>query len=580
MARMVPALDFDELRLIRSKAEARFYAACRDELPSDWLVLFSVPWIGTSLGGQPRDGEADFVILVPERGILVVEVKGGGVQFEPATSQWTSIDKHGTSHPIKDPFAQARNEKHSILRAIKDDAAWRRAQSHRVNIGHAVLLADVERVDGMVGVNSPRQIIGCSTDIPACEQWILQALSYWSGQDGTGAGVPLTKAGIAAVEAVLFKRLEARPLLAHKLAEEERVRVLLTEQQSRVLRALGSRTHAAICGGAGTGKTLLALERARVTARRGMKTLLLTYNRLLADFLKYEAAEEPGLLAMSFHQLCEWRTKLATQQSGRDLAREAQTAFPNKGGSEYFDLQLPFSLALSTEILPERFDAIIVDEAQDFRAEYWAGVELLHAPGPDHCFYVFFDPNQAIYSQSTYSPIRDQPFHLTSNCRNTRAIHDFAYQYFKGDLTDPPSEIFGAPVVFKDAASIFAQATWIHGAIVNLISKEGVLPNQIAVLVCGQPKGTYFNAISQRPMPRGAEWSIEGPASSQGVRLDTVRRFKGLEADIVFLWGVDSMPANQMTETLYIGASRAKSQLYVIGHHASIELVRAAAICS
>jgi hypothetical protein len=574
VARVVPALEEDELRLIRSKAEARFYTTCRDRLPADWVVLFSVPWVCTSFGGAPRDGEADFVILVPDVGMLIVEVKGGGVEFDPPSARWTSIDRNGARHQIKDPFSQARNEKHAIIRLLKDDAQWRAKQSDKILIGHAVLLADVACVDGLVGTSSPREIIGGSADVAGCEKWVLRALEYWRGQSLDATFSPLTVKGIGAIESVLFRRLEARPLLANRLAADELLRIALTEQQSRVLRALGSRSHAAICGGAGTGKTLLAVERARMCARRGMKTLLLTYNRLLADYMKHAALDEAGLLAMSFHQLCEWRSNLARRESGRDLEREAELAFPSRGGSEYYDLQLPFALALSTEILTERFDAIIVDEAQDFRAEYWAGVELLHSPGPNHCFYVFYDPNQAIYTQSPYSPIREQPFLLTSNCRNTRAIHDFAYRYFKGDATDPPIEIVGEPVEFKEAASITSQATTIHSLIVNLLSKEGILPSQVAVLVCGQPKSSYFDAICQKPLPRGASWSIEGPAASNGVRLDTVRRFKGLEADIVFLWGVDSMPADQMTETLYIGSSRAKSKLCVVGNKVSISTMQ------
>lgn len=574
MAKVVPTLDADDLRSLKSKAEARFYIACRDLLPADWLVLFSVPWVGTSLGGQPRDGEADFIVLVPERGILIVEVKGGGVEFDPSTSKWTSVDRVGQRHYIKDPFAQAMREKHAIIGILKGDSSWGAVQPGRVTIGHAVLLADVDRVDGMVGPHSPREIIGGSRDISGCEQWILKALAYWNGVAFNTPLSLLTRKGMTAVETVLFRRLEARPLLAAKLADEERVRIALTEQQSRVLRALGSRSHAAICGGAGTGKTLLALERARMCAQRGMKTLLLTYNRLLADFMKHSAQGDEQLFAMSFHQLCDWRIALANRESGRDLAKEAQIDFPSRGGSEYFDLQLPFALALSTEILPERFDAIIVDEAQDFRAEYWAGIELLHSAGPDHCFYVFYDPNQAIYAQSPYSPIRDQPFLLTSNCRNTQAIHDFAYQYFKGEPTDPPRENTGVPVEFRKSTSISSQATAIHASIVHMLANEGVSATQIAVLVCGQPKSSYFDALSEKPLPRGSNWSIEAPAVATGVRIDTVRRFKGLEADIVFLWGVDSMSPDQLTELLYIGASRAKSRLWVVGRETSLDLLQ------
>ncbi len=571
MARLVPTLDESELTLLASRAEANFYRVCRDDLPADWLVLFSVPWVSTTIGGRPHDGEADFVVLVPGSGMLVIEVKGGGVEFDPSAAKWYSTDRHAARHLIKDPFKQAVQEKATIIDMLRSDARWRAAHSGWLTAGHAVLFPDVDRVEGVVGPMSPREIVGGRSEMATCRRWIEQVLQYWAGGSSHSHSDPgLSRQAMAVVELILCKRLEARPLVSTRLAQEEAVRITLTEQQSRVLRAIGTRKQAAVCGGAGTGKTLLALDRACACARDGMKTLLLSYNRLLADYFKHAALGQDGLYAMSYHQLCEWRTALGFKNSGRDLISEARVEFPSRGDADYFDRQLPYALALSTEVLDERFDAIVVDEGQDFRDEYWLGVQLLMRSEVESRLYVFYDQNQTLYSRTGSIPIGDEPFLLSFNCRNTHSIHQFAYQFFRGEVTDPPPGNIGVPLEFISAPSVGSQADVIHAAIVRLLVQEKVEPRQIAVLVCGQPKCAYYDALKDKALPRGVAWSFEGAAVATGLRVDTVRRFKGLEADIVFLWGVDTMPSSDRIETLYVGASRAKSRLNVVGRADSL----------
>src|SRR5262245_36589659 len=143
---MVPNLAEGELAGLKSQAEASFYRACRDSLPADWLVLFSVPWVGTTVGGRRYDGEADFIVFVPSSGFLVIEVKGGGVEYVPIEGRWYSTDGRGTRHAIKDPFRQAVSEKHSVLDILRNNAGWRSAHTEWVLAGHAVLLLDVDRL--------------------------------------------------------------------------------------------------------------------------------------------------------------------------------------------------------------------------------------------------------------------------------------------------------------------------------------------------------------------------------------------------------------------------------------------------
>jgi hypothetical protein len=79
-------------------------------------------------------------------------------------------------------------------------------------------------------------------------------------------------------------------------------------------------------GGAGTGKTLLAVEKVRQLAKMDLTVLLLCYNRPLADTLALGLQDEPRVLALSFHQLCDRRIRQMHQATGRNLLGEAEDA--------------------------------------------------------------------------------------------------------------------------------------------------------------------------------------------------------------------------------------------------------------
>lgn len=564
MAKMVPALAESQLALIESAAERRLYKLCQSKLPADWCVLFSTPWVGTTPSGRRYDGEADFIVLAPDLGLLVVEVKGGGVSYSPSDGVWESVDRNGVRHRLnKSPFRQATAEKHQVLQILRNDARWRRVHAGRVVAGHAVLLADVDNPSGAVSPESPLEILGGRRDLDRLQEWVRNTLQYWAGHSGDGD--PLSATAVAVAESILHGRIEARPLLASVLANEEQIRIELTEQQSRVLRGLGTRRRAIVCGGAGTGKTLLAMEKACSLAQSGTETLLLCYNNLLGDYLKTACRGTPRLFPMTFHELCSWRIREANRRTGRDLLAEARSAFPSSNSQDEFDIHMPYALTLAAELLPERFDSIVIDEGQDFRPEFWLPVEWLLRDSKESHLFIFHDQNQALYTRSQSIPIQDEPFLLTFNCRNTMPIHECAYRYYRGEPTDGRRELHGAPIESIIGPSIGAQARSLHAQVTQLLDREALREEQIAILVCGEPKAAYYSQLQTLPLPGRAQWVVEGVAADKGVRMDTVRRFKGLEADVVFLWGLDEVSQKDEQELMYVGLSRAKSRLIVVG---------------
>jgi len=118
MARLIPPIDPNSIKV---KSERDVAKTLLKQLPNDCVVYHSYPWLRLERGRYNtknqslQEGEADFLILWPDKGLLVLEVKGGTIRYAAETRQWFSLDFHGKEHLIKDPFEQASRNLHSLL---------------------------------------------------------------------------------------------------------------------------------------------------------------------------------------------------------------------------------------------------------------------------------------------------------------------------------------------------------------------------------------------------------------------------------------------------------------------------------
>lgn len=149
--------------------------------------------------------------------------------------------------------------------------------------------------------------------------------------------------------------------------------------------------------------------------------------------------------------------------------------------------------------------------------------------------------------------------------RNTAPIHKAAYGHYKGVPVSPP-DIEGDDVQFEASPGRDAQAAKINARIVDLVARQGVSAGDITVLIADAlRKADYYAALRRLPLPKPASWLEEGIPNSNMVLIDTIQRFKGLESPIVILWGLDTIDLARSEELLYVGMSRAKSLLIVVG---------------
>ena len=533
---------------IKSPAEKLIFGAFQSQLDEDYYVLHSVSWIEIRRKGKkPSDGEIDFIILHPKMGILLLEVKGGIIGRDENNS-WYSIRKDGSRADIKNPFEQVKENKYALIKKIGSLPNW---QYQLPTIGHAVAFPDgtIDNLD--LGVDMPKEIVMLHENLGDVRTWLRNCLKFWAGEKF----VPLGETGVSILQDLLKKSWYLRePRLGEEIGVEYAQIEKYTEEQYALLDWLAGRPRAAIQGFAGSGKTILALKKAKQLAREGFRTLLTCYNKNLAENLNAVIGRQARLKVRSFHGLCQEYA----DRNGRNKKHDWDDR-----RSDFFESIMPdalFEAAMSDED-EYRFDAIIVDEGQDFSETWWTVLEMLLADPDKGVFYIFYDDNQLVYKRNLRLPVQEAPFPLTINCRNTLKIHETSSRFYKSDVKikckGPEGRAPGINSYGKAPLTIGAMLTEI---LARLIYEQKVPPSDIVVLSAGGMNMPPLNEVKMAGMIR---FVPDASSQPEEVHSSTIRLYKGLEKPVVIL--VEPPESDSAyTELMYVGVSRARNHLEIL----------------
>lgn len=538
MARMIPKKPHPDTK---SQAELKLFAEFEKQLPDDYTVFHSVSWQLKTHQRGLEDGESDFLIAHPKFGLLIVEVKGGHIRYDGFTDQWSS-----NNNPIKDPFKQGRKNKYSLLEKLRELPVWR---NRWLTVGYAAAFPDVP-VKGDLRLDAPRELILDTVDLRDLRDWVERALTYLQGRRPDDS--PLGPQGLESLIDTLSPSIDLPLLLATEIESDKQEQERLTRDQFRILDFLSRHRRVMIAGCAGSGKTMLAYEKAQRLATQDFKVMLTCFNVALAEWLNWESEEvrPPTLTITNFH-------KLAT-----NLAHQANLAL-DQSSPLYFDQILPEKLLEAVDRLGTQYDAIIVDEGQDFKDSWWLPLQcLLHDPD-NGIFYVFFDDNQNLYrGQMQRLPLDSAPFTLSENCRNTQTIHRQVVQFYrpKGLSTaiGPPGRVIDRYAYTNPPQLKSILRKTLH----HLIVQEGVPAWDIVILT---PKGRERSQLWQLGQ-LGNFQLVDFPSDAGGdLYCTTIYNFKGLESSIVILAEIDNDESpDQIEAILYVGCSRARSHLILL----------------
>jgi superfamily I DNA/RNA helicase len=303
----------------------------------------------------------------------------------------------------------------------------------------------------------------------------------------------------------------------------------------------------AVIGGAGTGKTVLAFEKALRLARNGLKVLLLCYTKELAEYLQHAAKGVENLTIGSYHSFAA----SVCRGAGIDLP----IVVSEQEKLEFYEKKLPEALfeVVAAPTGP-RFDALIVDEARDFPELWWTTLECLLRDREQGCLYAFYDDNQNVFHRtSKFLDTLAVPFRLSKNLRNAKAIFESFASYYRGDLYEAGNDCAGEVSFHPDVTDASSLLNLSKG----LLTREGIAPADIVLLSCTGLTTSRFspeNVLRELAMEQRA-WGA--------VRAASVRKFKGLESPVVVL--LDVQEGLSDLAVLYTALSRAQLRLCVAG---------------
>ncbi|MGC2660643.1 MAG: NERD domain-containing protein [Bryobacteraceae bacterium] len=542
MARMIPpeipaVIQKDS----RRSAEIRVFEALKAQLPDDFTVYYSRPWRSRMPNGAMLDGEADFVVASSTWGILIIEVKGGIIDRDGATDRWTSTDRAHAVHEIRNPVAQVRRSKYVLLERLKQ-YPW--FAGRYINIADAVILPDCSRPEFDLGIDMPLDMFAWAEHMGGLNKRLMRVLI----PGGTRAVNcdPVDSDGMLILDELLARSFHLELRFGSVIGEQKKRLIELTEGQFWILEGLSRNLRMAVIGGAGTGKSVLAFEKATRLARHGFHTLFLCYNSGLAESFKATPNTCERLTVGTYHSFA----MSLCRRAGIDLEMPSEEA----DITAFYQTKLPelvFELALADRC--QKYDAIIIDEAQDFAELWWTSLESVLLSRDTGLFYVFYDDNQNIYGRLAAFLTTFPSFRLGKNLRNARGIFDIVAPYYKGESYESGNSSAGEVSFHPEIHDSNGLVRLLN----ELIESQHIPPKDIAVLSCLPVNASRLSlpAVASQLQSLNRSWSA--------VRFDSVSRFKGLESPVVVL--TDLSTSRDDDALLYTAFSRAQLKLCIVG---------------
>lgn len=547
MAIMIPGMETKE-DFNFSGGELLLYELLQ-QLPDDYYVFHSTHWNEQrrrneySARKYVQWGEADFTIFHPSYGFIVFEVKDGLISFSRERGWIQTNRSNGTDKTI-DPMDQAERSKYYFLDRIK--ARFGGQSPYTFCSAVWFTAGDRANIEGNLPLNYKEEIVLWSNDlqsVAAAEMAIRRIYRFYDvrkvepSEEMTSKVLDTLTPEFGVVQTMRSRTLAVKALFRR-----------MTTEQMYLLDYLEEQEEAAIHGVAGTGKTVLAVQKAKSLAQTD-RVLFLCFNRFLKTHLEETC---PDSTSISFFTL--------------DGLVGAFTGAFSQSPDERTDAISEFLMDWDEYELP--FKHIVVDEGQDFADIH---LQLLHDIAQAHHgnFYVFYDRNQFVQGlrYPEWLDKMDCRLVLSRNCRNTKEIAITSTR----------------PIGIDENRIRMRRESTVDGVIKpNLFFVEDkstlkeYLGRLIRKYIAAGLAGTDIVVLSMKPEGKSilTEGDFQLPGNciltkiqnNNGILFTTVRKFKGLEAMAVICIDIDSetFENDRNRNVFYVGTSRAMSYLDLI----------------
>jgi hypothetical protein len=597
MAHFVPVLSSIVGKM--QSGERRFARRLESHLEDDYICWYDVP-----VGASHR--HPDFLILHPRRGLLVIEVKDWKLETIRAMDRASAtLHLNGKEVRAENPFEQARDYAHRVKQLLESDSALigEAGSSYQGKLifpwGYGVVLSNISRkafAETDLGSVIPSDRVICQDEMIESVEPVAFQEQLW-GMFGATFKCLLTLPQVDRVRWHLFPEIRVSQgtfdLGGSSSVDPvpDIVRVM-DLQQEQLARSLGE-GHRVIHGVAGSGKTMILGYRAQHLAKVLTKpVLVLCYNRALAARLQH-MIEERGLQekvsARNFHGWCN------------DQLRLYQLPKPEGTNNEFVErlVQTIIHGVERGQVPRAQYGAVLIDEGHDFEPEWLKLIAQMVHPDTNSLLVLYDDAQSINRSKSrlafTFADVgiqaRGRTTILRLNYRNTAQIMAVACEFASDLLTAKEAEEDGIPMVAPQTAGRlgtlpelrrFATEETETAYIVERarsLHDTGIPWGDIAVLVRYVQQGERIaKKLAEAGLP--VDLSMSNRATRFAPAADSVKVLsmtgsKGLEFPVVFLPGLDSMPAASQdvsaeAKLLYVAMTRAMEHLHMTHHGRSI----------
>ena len=502
------------------------------KLPDDYYVFHSLR-ISTVVDNTFHESETDFVVFNKRLGIICLEAKAGQVQYKDG--YWL----YGSGEPMHNggPFNQASSNKWKLIKYFENHRFA--SVLDKCKFLHAVWFPSLteQKVATMtLPTEADRNLIMTEEALTNPEPYLER---IFATELPGGKITNLSDNDVNRImKEILCPQFNVFPSVTFESDLKKIVFHRLLQEQSGILNFLSEQKTAVINGAAGTGKTMIAVEKAKRHASAGEKVLFLCYNAQLKNYLSENYEHEN----IDYYTVSGLACKLC------------DTTTPN-----YEKLKSKLEDMYVFENFP--YMHVVIDEGQDFgmdAVEETGIIETIKSIITDTkpetaSFYIFYDKLQLVQAHKIPQYISEADCKLTlyRNCRNTENIATTSLAPIterKPKLIDGCVKGVPAKLHFCDTDEKVKEKIDI---IIDMLKGQSV--KDIVILTC---KTETTSVLTQY---------INNGLYRNKYRFSTCRKFKGLEADAVILIDVDSNVFEDENALIYyVGTSRARLWLDII----------------
>lgn len=475
--------------------------------------------------------EIDYVLIMPE-GILALELKGGRVTRDE-DGIWEFTDRFGDTHKRSEgPFDQASSGKYALKDALGN--ALGKSNVRHVSFGWGCVFPDTVNVPRLTETRDETIIDASKCKSPATLEAALRKLaSFWFAKKKHHR--KLSREEIHDIHMALRPAFELTPALSARVDEIYRKMVGMTDRQFEIVDAADESERVLCTGGAGSGKSLVAMEVARREAQKESKVAFISPGGLFGAHVR-ESLVPAGV---SFVELDISQGKLKCPDDSN-------------------------------------FDCIVVDEGQDMMN--WGLLDeftrILKNGVEQGCWYIFLDPNnqkglQGRFEQDAFdfvSKLADHRLKLKSNCRNTPQIILQTQLLTGADIGVSRLDGEGEKVIMRTYSDRLECATMVIEKIKQWKS-EGVELSELTLLTAGSFETAFPYGLpgpwKSRIYP--LDESTVNDRAADGLATAQIAAFKGLESKYIIVAGLEEIDdADADLRKLYTGMTRANAILFIL----------------